>query len=251
MSYLETRSIVIKVMDYGESDKIITFFTEHFGKLNGIAKGAKRSKKRFVNKLEFFSLLQIIAVPSRHSTLSRVDSAVLISSYPPLRENYKRYTAAMLVCELVDQWTKENDRDEDLFYLLQWCMEQLSQATRFIATVLFFYVKMLKILGISPQLDHCLICSDMVREDRNLRFSLAENGIICSRCSASYKSGVTVPISLGAVKSLQMIQFLPFEKLQRLKISDPTLAEIAAILKNSTQFQLQREIVSWNQAMKF
>ncbi|OKY73793.1 MAG: DNA repair protein RecO [Desulfobulbaceae bacterium DB1] len=250
MSYLQSRSIVIKVMDYGESDKIITFFTEDFGKVNGIAKGAKRSKKRFVNKLEFFSLLEITAVPSRQSSLCRIDSAVLLSSYPPLRENYKRYSAAMLVCELVDQWTRENDPDEVLFHLLQWCMEELTRTADFVATVLFFHVKLLKILGIHPQLDHCLLCGERQQDSRFLRFSLVDHGIICKKCESSSPSG-TAPISLAAVKSLQMINSLPYEKLQRLKISDPTLSEIAVIMKNYTQFQLQREIVSWNQTMKF
>jgi len=34
MSFLQTRAVVLNVIDYGESDKIVTFFTEQFGKIN-------------------------------------------------------------------------------------------------------------------------------------------------------------------------------------------------------------------------
>ncbi len=90
MVELHTPAIVLKVMDFGESDKIVTFYTLGYGKLTGIAKGAKRSKKRFVNKLEYFTFLNITAVPGRRSSLSRIDQAELINPYPPLRENYQR-----------------------------------------------------------------------------------------------------------------------------------------------------------------
>ena len=52
-----TRGIILRVNDYGESDKLVTFFSPDIGKATAIAKGAKRSQHRFVNKLELFTLL--------------------------------------------------------------------------------------------------------------------------------------------------------------------------------------------------
>lgn len=51
---LESDALVLHCRDHGESDKIITLLTKNAGKFSGIAKGANRSKKRFVNKLELF-----------------------------------------------------------------------------------------------------------------------------------------------------------------------------------------------------
>lgn len=47
-----TEAIVLRLLDYGESDRIVTFYTAGFGKLRGIARGARRSRKRFANALE-------------------------------------------------------------------------------------------------------------------------------------------------------------------------------------------------------
>ena len=54
MPLYTTQAIVIRSLNYGESDKILTFFTRDFGKLKGIAKGERRSKKRFQNVLGIF-----------------------------------------------------------------------------------------------------------------------------------------------------------------------------------------------------
>ena len=50
----KTEAIVLRCLDYGESDRIVTFYTRDYGKLRGIAKGARRSRKRFANALELF-----------------------------------------------------------------------------------------------------------------------------------------------------------------------------------------------------
>jgi DNA repair protein RecO (recombination protein O) len=59
MPLYTTHAIVIRVSNYGESDKIVTFFTRDFGKIKGIAKGARRSRKRFQNALDLFSHLRL------------------------------------------------------------------------------------------------------------------------------------------------------------------------------------------------
>jgi len=246
MSFLQSRAIVLKVMDYGESDKIVIFYTQHFGKLKAIAKGAKRSKKRFVNKLEFFSLLDITIVPGRLSTMGRIDNASLVNPFPALRENYHRYTAAMLVCELMDHWTRENDSDEPLFQLLCWCLHELSDRESIAETVIFFQIKMLDILGMGLMLEHCLVCGEMEQTALPYYFSPAQSGIICSRCCRTNDMGL-IPLSLSAIKSMQMGRSLPLARLNRLKISGKSLAEAAMVLKHYGNFQLQREIHSWKQ----
>ena len=65
-----TEAVVLSSMDFGESDKIITFYTISFGKLKGIAKGAKRSKKRFGINLEPFSLVRLHFFEKRRTPLS-------------------------------------------------------------------------------------------------------------------------------------------------------------------------------------
>jgi DNA repair protein RecO len=50
-------AIIMRVKDVGESDLLVTFFTPQRGRLKGVAKGARKSRKRFVNALDLFSLV--------------------------------------------------------------------------------------------------------------------------------------------------------------------------------------------------
>jgi len=54
-----TPAIVVRARVFGESDKIVTFLTRDLGKVAGIAKGAKNSKRRFVNVLEPFTHVNV------------------------------------------------------------------------------------------------------------------------------------------------------------------------------------------------
>ena len=75
-----TPAIVLRTWPFGESDKIVSFLTESHGKLTGIAKGAKRSRKRFVNSLEPFSLVNLRFQDRAHSNL-----AFIVASGPCVR----------------------------------------------------------------------------------------------------------------------------------------------------------------------
>lgn len=138
MALIHTPAVVIHVTDYGESDKIITFYTQKYGKIAAIAKGAKRSKKRFLNKLEYFSLLDIIADTGKHSNLLRLDQAELITPYPFLRKSVDCYNGAMLICELMRLGTRENDCDDKFYNLLVWSLGELNKGQSISDIIIFF-----------------------------------------------------------------------------------------------------------------
>lgn len=247
---MHTKAIVLNVMDFGESDKIITLYTRHYGKVKGIAKGAKRSKKRFVNKLEYFTLLNVTALPSRRSNLALIDQAELLNPYLSLRENYRRYIGAMLVCELVDQWTRENDSDEHLFRLLCWVLDTLAASPSIADAIIFFQIKLLDIVGLGLQFDHCMQCHTPIQQ-HTCRFSLAHNGLLCANCKqpSSAAEGL-LSLSAATIKTMQKAQSLPLKKIHRLKFSKISRDQTAKLLRLYTQFQLQRDIHCWKQFEK-
>ena len=78
---IESAAIVLDCRDHGESDKIVTFFCRDIGRITGIAKGAKRSKKRFVNKLEIFSSLCIQHTLPQNGRLAFIAEAELLDGF--------------------------------------------------------------------------------------------------------------------------------------------------------------------------
>lgn len=244
MTIRQTLAVVLQVMDHGDADKIVTCYSQELGKLSGIAKGAKRSKKRFVNKLEPFSLLDLSYAESRTSSLMRLDQAELIQPFPSLRSDYGRYTAATLLCEQMLQWTKEHDADASLFALLRWALTGLEQGQPPFATVILFEIRMLDLLGYKPNLTSCLQCGNLTPTRRPYHFSTSRSGLICKTCNRETDHG-QVPVSLETVRLLHAAQHMEGSKLDRLHFSPDAVRESITLLRRYDRHLLQREINSW------
>lgn len=241
----QTFGVVIKVIDHGESDKIVTLYCPTRGKLAGIAKGAKRSKKRFVNKLEMFTLLDIQYSVGNRNTLVRIDYADLVTPFATLRQNYDRYTASTLICELIIHWTRENDGDKRLFDLLVWAFGKLDHGDPIAGTAILFQIKLLDILGFRPNLSGCLECGRLDSSGGPYQFSLNKSGLICTKCATS---DVTAPsiLSLNTAKLLLKAQDMDHQKMTRLRFSRSSTREAVTMLRRYDRHLLQREIQSWN-----
>ena len=222
--------------------------------MSGIAKGAQRSLKRFVNKLELFTELEILFTLSHSSSLVRIDQAELINPFPIIRNNYDRFTAAALICELILYWTRENDPDERIFELLIWSLSNLENLKRPASwTVILFNIRLLTLLGYKPDLDGCAECNTLTPENDPYRFYPTRNGMICRRCSKSaensyYSTGLS--FSITTARFLNKAQEMPLDKLDRLRFSPGVVNESIAMLKNYGCSILQKDISSWDFIVK-
>ncbi len=245
MPFKRTAAVVLKIMDHGEADKIVTFYCPAVGKLTGIAKGAKRSKKRFVNKLEIFSWLEISYNNPRYGTLVQVTEAELIDPFITLRENYDRYVVAALISETMVYWTRENDADDELFSLLVWTLHNLNNGRHPERLAVLFQVKLFDVLGYRPHFSGCINCGRFDSAAAPYGFSVGRHGLLCGGCHAGGRTPDVIPLSLSTVRLLENALTLPRMKLGRLRFSDTSLQEAHALFRHYGQYLLQREIHSW------
>jgi len=240
-------AIVLRVHDLGESDKIVTFYSKQDGKLAGIAKGAKKSKKRFSNKLEIFSLLQVFYNErSRARTgLFRIDEAELLNPFMSLRQNYDRYVSGVLACELVYCWARDYDPDKNIFNLLLWILQSLDKGSSPRVSQIFFQVKLYTFLGYKLYLEACIKCGNTNQSGMPYVFHPARHGLICRNCSSEPVSRDDIPLAINTIKLLQHAQELPLEKLERFRFSDASIREALQLFKIYGHHLLQREIAAW------
>ncbi|WP_339136229.1 MAG: DNA repair protein RecO [Candidatus Electrothrix sp. GW3-4] len=242
-----TECIVLKNVDFGESDRIVTLYSPDRGRFAAIAKGAKRSQKRFVNKLEEFSLLDISFRPARHNNLHFLSEAELKEAFLTLRTHWQRYCVAMLANELVLRFTGEHDPDRRIFSLLHWLLESLHHGASPLPTAVFFHLHLLNASGYRPKLEHCAICSCLPAKNRKLSFALQPgNGtLICSRCSdnAGYSR---FTLSLQSLKFLQTAQGMATRQVHRLQMPENVASECLYVLYSYSKYLLQCDIHSWS-----
>lgn len=150
MKKAEAEGIVLRLTDFGEADRIVTMFTLELGKLQGVARGAKRSKKRFAGALEPFAHLKVqLHMGTGLATLSSADIAGI---FPGIRSDLTKIGCAAYACELVERLTPEDEPSPRLFRLLYCYLERLNEAPASPSDRRFFAVNLLKILGYQPDL---------------------------------------------------------------------------------------------------
>ena len=246
MTMKNMKAVVLKVSDLGESDKIVTFYSRQVGKVAGIAKGAKKSKKRFSNKLEIFSLLDVLYDDRSRAGLVRIAEAELLVPFVSLHENYDRYVGAALACELIYYWSRDYDADRNIFDLLIWTLQRIDSGKSSRVVQIFFQIKLYTLLGYKPHLASCIKCGVAEQAGKPYVFHPGRHGLLCRNCSPSVISREMISLSMSTIKLLQHAQDLPMEKLERLRFSDVSIREALLLFKAYGQYLLQREIMAWN-----
>ena len=129
MAPVETRTpaIVVRVRAFGESDKIVTFLSRDLGKVTGIAKGAKRSRRRFVNVLEPFTHVVVRLRLRPSSDLAFIATCELLDARPALARDLGRFAHGSYMLELVDRMIRGREAGPESYELLN---EALALARR-------------------------------------------------------------------------------------------------------------------------
>jgi len=185
MALVKDRAIILSTRPFGESDKIVRFFTVTSGKLSGIAKGAKKSQKRFMNTLEPFNQVRIEYFEKATSTLVRIENADLEESNGGLEVNLKRICVASFFTEFVDKLTKEKQKNEHLFDTLKTILKSLKTIEFTVTDILYYELQMLEHLGYLPNLATCVHCGKDLSDAEKLYFSRERGGTLCPGCSGS------------------------------------------------------------------
>ncbi len=243
MNVRRSRGIILAVGDHGESDKIVTLYSPDLGRATAIAKGAKRSKKRFVNKLEEFTCLRIFYRRGKRGGLIFLGEAELENAFLSLRRHYDRFVVATMICELINLFTGEQDPDPRLYSLLAWSFRFLDRGNSPLRAAIFFHLKILSLTGYQPDLFRCRSCGEPVGQSRQYGFQAGSGSLFCAGCRRQ-KYPSSQSLSLRTVKILQRIQSLEPPMLERLHFDAATIRETLAMLHRYSRHLLQREIRS-------
>lgn len=195
---LSSPAIVLRWRAYGESDKIATLLTEQFGKLTGIAKGAKNSRRRFANSLEPLARVRVNFRPQRPgATLAFLESCELLTSTDAFSQP-TRFAYGSYLAELADRLTVEDDPVHGLYSLLAEALAELERGPATTAFLRAFELQLLTGAGFEPQLDACGRCQRAWGADERAWLSLHHGTVVCDACRAADDSTVAVASPLLA-----------------------------------------------------
>lgn len=200
-----TPAIVLRTREYGESDKIVTVLSRAAGKFSGIAKGAKRSQRRFPGTLEIFSHVTLDYRRRPHAELAFLERAVLLQPWARLVDSLERFTAASHVVELADKMTVESEVGDDLYALVAATLARINVAEPGPATLRLFELGALVACGYRPELVSCRGCRRPLEAERGpVRLVGSLGGLLCSACRVREEGGML--LSSAGLAGLGLLQ---------------------------------------------
>jgi DNA repair protein RecO (recombination protein O) len=242
MSSYSTPAIVLRKIDYGEYDFVITLFTLKKGKVSIIAKSAKKSKKRFAGILELFSIIDVVCNVGRRKGLPVLQEAVLKYPFFDIRSSALKTAYASYWAELINEWMESDQKQVQLYQLFQYVLRKLdsSQVSEASLSILF-QIKFLTIAGLSPNLRQCSVCRTDIEKitETRVRFDFTKGGILCGGCAS--KTSRKTFLSKGIIKQLLWIEKGDLVKAVRVKFASDALRESSEFLETFVPYHLGKE----------
>jgi DNA repair protein RecO (recombination protein O) len=239
-----TPAIVLRSRPFGESDKIVSFLSENYGKLTGIAKGAMRSRKRFVNSLEPFALVNLSFQNRPHSNLAFILAADLKLGFRQLITSLDRISHAAYFVEITDGLIGEREENPAIYQHLKDSLAFLEENGTSLRFVTFFELKLLRLAGYQPVLDGCKRChkDGLPGVVSQWNFSPIDGGILCGPCSRSRKE--ILPLSATAVEMLMALQMGSATLPPGFSLRSSVIKEVRSVMLRFIQYHIDREIKS-------
>lgn len=204
-----TPAIVLRTRDYLESDRIVTLLTEQAGKLGGIAKGAKASRRRFEHRLEPFSHVMLYFRRRPHGQLVFITRAEAAELKPfHLENDLGRLALGTYMLELADALTSEDADAAGAYHLLAEALGALGAGEANAALRQAYELGMFRWAGFGMQFDHCRICAESQAGAAAVYFIIGRGGIVCARCRERTPEG-SIRLGTASAAALARLGRLP------------------------------------------
>jgi len=171
-------AIVLRTYPLREADLLVTLFTRAEGKVKGVAKSAKKSRRRFGGALEPLTLVRAYWEDRERQELARIDSCDVLVSPLSDEVDYGRMVALQHIAEMLDEVMPDREANDTVFRLA-WSVLQHIKAGQVLMPVTYFDLWMVRLMGFLPALDTCIACGRKLGDERAWFHALAD-GLVCT-----------------------------------------------------------------------
>jgi DNA repair protein RecO (recombination protein O) len=177
MALRESEAIVLRTYPFREADLLVTLFTRIEGKVRGLARSAKKSKRRFGGALEPLTYVRAFYDVRERQELARLDSCEVLDSPLATEVSYPRAVALGHIAELLDELLPDREANDDIFRLTLSVLHVLTGPEIWMP-VTYFELWLTRLVGFLPELTECIVCGRNLNGSRAYFHALAD-GLMC------------------------------------------------------------------------
>ena len=231
-------AVVLRHVDYGEADRMLTLYTRQMGKTRALAKGARKIASRKAGHIEPFTYVKLQLAQGRDMPL--ITQADTVDAYQPLRDDLILTSQASYVLELLDRFTYADEMENSaLFLLLTDTLSRLAAKTDPWLVIRYYEIRLLDHLGFRPQLFECANCGREIKPEDQF-FSFSAGGVICPRCAQGLRN--LQNISVEALRYLRHFQRSSYADATRARPAPDVQQEVETLMQGYFTYLLEREL---------
>ncbi len=245
----EVKGLVLRCVNIGESDKLISIFTESSGTLTALVKGGRSLKNKNLAPTQQFTYSSFV-LDQRGDKL-RVKEASVIESFFGLRDSIEGLSLAGYIVEVLSDVTTA-ESDPALLRLSLNCLYAISEKKSPLEKIkAAFEIRALSIIGFMPEV---LACRECGRREGDFIFDIMGGNIECTQCHREHEYAAPVLddgqrhlvaiLPEGAKIALGYLIHCPVERLFAFNISDEDMKLLATACEGYLVNQLERSFRS-------
>jgi DNA repair protein RecO (recombination protein O) len=234
----ESEAIVLRTYPFREADLLVTLFTRAEGKVTGVARAAKKSKRRFGGALEPLTYVRVYYEDRERRELARLDACEVLDSPLSAQVTYSRAIALAHVAELLDELLPDREPNDAVFRLALSVLAQLRGSDVWLPLT-YFELWMTRLMGYLPELSECIVCGRNLNGDRAFFHALSD-GLMCIADKRLASSEIS---SLSRKIADQMFR-IPVDKLDSASCSKTQTADLRKFLLQILQRHIEKKLVT-------
>jgi len=176
--------MLLRTTPFAESDLIVQLFTADHGKVSALARGARKSQRRFAGALGLLVVASYQLRPRPRADLWTLESATVVREWTALAADVAAVAHASYAVELVRELTPAEQPEPDVLALLIELHDALAARGPSPSLLRAFELRLLEVIGSAPSLDRCIACGARDAIDApGTVFDPGRGGVACARCA--------------------------------------------------------------------
>ena len=235
--HLTTNALVLREVNYKESDKILTLLTEREGKLTVSARGCRKKGSPIAAACQLlawaeFTLYEFKGLWSVKETASE-------RLFEGARADLDKLALASYFAEVTEALAEEGQAEPGLLAVTLNCLHALDKMDLPLAQVKAAYEwRAMALAGYEPQIGRCGVCFREQPEEPCIH--LGEGMLHCAACRDKLGEGVSMPLTSSALAALRHIVWGPRKRLLSFRLDGEGLQRLSEASEAYLMTRLER-----------
>ena len=238
MSLKQSEAIVLRTYPLREADLLVTLFTRAEGKVKGVARAAKKSRRRFGGALEPLTCVRAYYEDRERQELARLDSCDILESPLSTEVDYPRVVALEHVAEALDELLPDREANDAIYRLAVSVLRQLRTGSIWMPLT-YFQLWLVRLVGFLPELGVCGHCGQPLDGSKAFYHALAD-GLMCARHKRLASSELTAESRALAMQMFRM----PLESFAAESWTSANYADLRRFLLQIAERHIEKKLVT-------